>query len=76
MIRQSIIDRTIQAMSRLPEDKAVEISDFADFVIKRYEDHQLTQCIQEAASQSRAFDFLTNEEDLYSPADLKEVYNG
>ena len=27
-------------------------------------------------SESQAFDFLNNEEDLYSLADLKEVYNG
>jgi hypothetical protein len=62
-------------MNRLPEDKAAEISDFADFVIKRYEEHLLTQYVQETASQSKVFEFLNNEEDLYSPADLKEVYN-
>jgi len=33
MTRQAIIERTIQASNQLPEDKAEEISDFADFVI-------------------------------------------
>jgi len=75
MTRQAIIERTIKAINKLPEDKAQEISDFADFISKRYEEYQLTQGIQELTSQSSAFEFLNNEEDLYSVADLKEVYN-
>lgn len=76
MTRQAIIDRTIKAINRLPEDKALEISDFADFVSKQYEEHLLTQEIQQLTSDSKTFDFLKEEEDLYSIADLKEVYNG
>ena len=60
----------------LPEDKAAEISDFADFVFKRYEEYELTKGIQKMVSESQTFDFLNNEEDLYSLADLKEVYSG
>lgn len=76
MTRQAIIERTIKAINQLPEDKAEEISDFADFVSKRYEEHQLTQGIQKLTADSAAFEFLAEEEDLYSEADLKEVYNG
>ncbi len=76
MTRQAIIERTLNAINRLPSDKAEEISDFADFVIKRYEEHRLTEGIQMLTSNSQTFDFLNNEEDLYSEADLKEVYNG
>jgi hypothetical protein len=75
MTRQAIIERTIQAINKLPEDKAAEISDFADFVIKRYEELRLTEGIQEIASNSVSFSFLDSEEDLYSIQDLKEVYN-
>jgi hypothetical protein len=32
MTRQIIIERTLKAINQLPEDKAEEISDFADFV--------------------------------------------
>ena len=76
MTRQAIIERTIKAINQLPEDKAEEISDFADFVIKRFEEHRLTEGIHQLTSNSQAFDFLDAEEDLYSEADLKEVYNG
>ncbi len=76
MTRQIIIERTLKAINQLPEDKAEEISDFADFVFKRYEEQELTNGIQKLASESQVFDFLHNEDDIYSIADLKEVYNG
>lgn len=76
MRRQAIIEKTIQAINKLPEDKAEEIADFADFVSKRYEDHILTESIQKMAADSKAFYFLEEEEDLYTVNDLKQVYNG
>lgn len=76
MTRQAIIERTIRAINQLPEDKAEEISDFADFVFKKFEDNRITESIQQLASKSHAFDFLNDEEDLYSSTDLKEKYNG
>ena len=76
MTRQAIIERTLKAINQLPEDKAEEISVFADFLIKRYEDDKLAKGIEQLTSDSQAFDFLNNEEDLYTTADLKEKYNG
>ena len=76
MTRQIIIERTLKVINQLPEDKALEISDFADFVFKRYEEHELTKGIQQMISESQTFDFLNNEEEIYSLADLKELYNG
>ena len=75
MTRQAIIARALKAINQLPEDKAEEISDFADFVIKRYEEDRLTKGTQQLTSNSQTFDFLNHEEELYSEADLKEVYN-
>jgi hypothetical protein len=75
MTRQTIIERTVKAINQLPEHKAEEISDFADFIIKRYEEDQLTKGIQKLTAESKAFEFLSNEEELYSIADLKEVYH-
>ena len=75
MTRQTIIERTIQAISRLPEVKAQEISDFADFISKRYEEQLLTQGIQKLTADGQACDFLSEDEELYSMVDLKETYN-
>lgn len=75
MTRQAIIDKTVQAINLLPQDKAVEISDFADFIIKKYEEKTLTDNIQKLSSDSSTFEFLNSQEDLYSLDDLKEKYN-
>jgi hypothetical protein len=76
MTRQAIIERTLKAINQLPEEKAVEISDFAEFMMKKYEEQQLTNGIQRLTAGSQAFDFLSKEEDLYTEDDLKEKYNG
>lgn len=46
---------------------------FADFLIQRYEELQLTNDMQQIAS-GQSFDFLKDEEDLYTENDLKETY--
>lgn len=76
MTRQAIIERTLNVLNRLPEEKAQEISDFAEFVASRYEEYVLTKGIQQLSGNSKAFDFLDGEEELYTEADLKETYNG
>lgn len=76
MSRQIIIEHTLKVINQLPDDKAQEISDFADFVLKRYEENQLTNGIKKITSESDAFLFLHYEEEVYSITDLKEVYNG
>lgn len=76
MTRQAIIERTLKAINQLPDDKAEEISDFAVFISRRYEEYQLSEGIRQLIAESDAFSFLNEEEELYSIADLKEVYNG
>ena len=76
MTRKAIIERTIKAINTLPDDKAQEISDFADFIMKQYEEHLLTKGIQKLAGEGGIFDFLNHEEELYTIQDLKETYNG
>ena len=55
--RQLIIERTINAINQLPEDKAEEISDFAVFIMKRYEENSLLDDIVQSTLNSQAFDF-------------------
>ena len=76
MTRQAIIERTLKAINQLPEEKAEEISDFAEFMMKQYEEQQLSKGVQRLTLNSQTFDFLNNEEDLYTEGDLKEKYNG
>ena len=76
MTRQAIIERTVNLINQLPENKAEEISDFAQFIVKQYEEHILTHEIQKLSEQSKSFSFLHDDENLYTIADLKKVYNG
>mgnify|MGYP000275850685 CR=1 FL=1 len=75
MTKQSIIDHTVKIINQLPEAKAVEISDFADFVINRYEEQSLSEDIQNIISGSQSFDFLREEEEMYSLKDLKQIFS-
>ncbi len=74
MTKQLIIERTAKIINQLPDNKAVEISDFADFIFKRYEEEELTKGIESMISESDSFQFLNDDEDIYSVKDLKEVF--
>jgi hypothetical protein len=75
MTRQAIIQHTANIINKLPQEKAEEISEFADFVMRRHEDHLLSEGIMKITAESSSFDFLINDEDLYNETDLKEKFN-
>ena len=70
MTKEAIIKKTIQVINKLPDDKAEQISDFAGFVLNRFEEEQLKKGIQALHNETKSFDFLYLDEDLYSEADL------
>ena len=74
MNRQVLIDNTINKIKQLPDIKIKEVNDFADFLLSRIEDKIIQEGIQKMVSDSKSFDFLKDEEDLYSFNDLKERY--
>ena len=74
MTRDILIKKTLNNLTRLPDQKLREVSDFAEFLINKIEDKLMTEGIQKLTSDSKSFKFLEAEEDLYSKADLKEVY--
>ena len=74
MERETIIDETVKKLNLLPMDKLRQVEDFVDFVISRIDDKLLVEGIQELTTDSKAFEYLNNEEELYSVNDLKEKY--
>jgi hypothetical protein len=74
MDRKDLIENTILKIKQLPDPKIREIHDFAEFLLGKIDDQILQQGIHELASQSSAFRYLNEEEDLYSVNDLKERY--
>ena len=74
MTREAIIQKTIKALNILPAEKAEEVADFADYVLKKQEENTLQNGIEKLIEQSQAFQFLNDEEDLYTAEDIKEKY--
>ena len=74
MNRDTLIRQTLKNLSKLPQDKVREISDFADFIMKKHEEEALQKGIEKLVSDSKSFNFLNEEEDLYSLDDLKEKF--
>jgi len=76
MDRQVLIDSTVNKIRQLPDAKIKEINDFADFLLSKIDDKIIQEGIQKLTSDSIAFEFLKDEDDLYTLNDLKEKYNG
>jgi len=74
MDRSILIKETIDKIQQLPDIKIKEVSDFAEFLLNKIDDKILLEGIQKLASDSKSFEYLKNEEDLYSVNDLKEKY--
>lgn len=70
--KKTIIKKTIDILNILPVDRVQEVSDFADFVLKKYEDVSLQRGMEYLQSQGETFSFLNDEEELYSAADIKK----
>jgi len=74
MNRQNKIKDTIDKINRLPDSRLSEVEDFVDFLLSKIDDSILNEGIQKLTSDSKSFEYLKNEEDLYSVNDLKEKY--
>jgi hypothetical protein len=76
MTRKTIIEHTVKVINQLPTEKAEEISDFADDLFKKYEEETLTKGIQQITTDGASFNFLEEDEPIYTTSDLKIRYNG
>ena len=74
MNRETLIKQTIKKLNQLPESKIKEVNDFTDFLLSKIDDIILQEGIQKLTSDSKSFEYLKDDEDLYSVNDLKEKY--
>jgi len=74
MIRESLINKTIKTLSKLPNDKVREVSDFTEYILKKYEEDTMQKGIEKLVNDSNAFQFLNDDEDLYTVNDIIEKY--
>jgi hypothetical protein len=74
MTKEAIIEKTLKTLNVLPTEKAEEIADFADFILKKHEEYILQKGIYKFTEEGETFNFLNEEEVLYSVKDVKEKY--
>lgn len=74
MARETILKNTVEKMGRLSEDKLKEVDKFVENLLRKTDDKLLTEGIQRLTSDSKSFEYLKNEEDIYTVNDLKEKY--
>ena len=74
MDRQVLINNAISKIRQLPDTKIKELNDFADFLLSKMDDQIIREGIKEMISDSKSYDFLKEEENLYTFNDLKERY--
>jgi len=73
-MRETLINKTIESLSKLPNDKIREVSDFTEYILKKYDEESLLKGIEKLVSDSNAFQFLKDDEDLYTVNDIIEKY--
>ena len=74
MDRKILLEKLTRKINLLPDSKIQEINDFTDFLLRKIDDNITVEGIQKLISDSRAFDFLKEDDDLYTVNDLKEKY--
>jgi len=71
MKRETIIKRVVEVMNSLPTEKLAQIADFAEFIRYRHDECQFTRGTQRLIADDSTFHFLSQDDDLYSLADIK-----
>ena len=74
MERKELINKIISKVNYLPDEKIREVNDFTEFLLSKIDDKLISKGIKKLASESKSFDILKDEENLYSVKDLKEKY--
>ena len=75
MSRKELLENTIKYLKELPNEKISEVHDFLEYLYQKHEEYILKTGIQKLETESGSFQFLKNEEELYTVNDIKEKYN-
>jgi len=71
MDKDILIHKTFDYLNRLPTDKVIEVAEFVEFLDQKHEEYILKKGIQTLMSDSKSYQFLEEEEELYTLDDLK-----
>lgn len=74
MSKDLLIKKTVDHLARLPETEVKQVSEFAEFLLRKLDDRLLNEGIKQFISGSSGYKFLQDEEDIYTVDDLRERY--
>lgn len=74
MSREELIKSTIEKLNQLSDTRIQEVSDYVSFLASRIDDKIISEVIKTLTSNSKSYEFLHDEEELYQVNDLKEKY--
>lgn len=74
MVQKSIIQKTIFTISKLSQNNVQEVADFADFLLAKQENDEIQKLTYRTLDESESFDFLNEEEEIYSLSDAKKFF--
>jgi hypothetical protein len=66
MTKELLIKQTLKTLKKLPESRIKEVSDFAEFILKKNDEEVIQKGIEKMVSESDSFYFLNDEEGIYS----------
>ena len=74
MSREELLKVTIEKLNQLSDNRLEEVSDYVSFLASRIDDKILNEGIKSIASNSKSYEFLQEEEEIYNVSDIKEKY--
>ncbi len=74
MSREELIKTTVEKLKQLSDNRLQEVSDYVSFLTAKIDDKIISEGIKSLASNSKTYQFLQDEEEIYQANDVKEKY--
>lgn len=74
MSREELIKNTVKKLNQLSDNRLQEVSDYVSFLTAKIDDKIISEGIKSLVSNSKTYEFLHEEEEIYQVSDVKEKY--
>lgn len=74
MSREELLKVTIEKLNQLSDKRLEEASEYVSLLANRIDDKILNEGIKNIISDSKSYEFLQDEDELYKVSDIKEKY--
>ena len=75
MSKTELIEQTIDILNQMPEEKTIKICEFLIRHFEEQDERLFEEGFKKLVSESKSYDFLKDEPELYSVSDCIEVYH-